>query len=235
MLTRIAVTVVAVLSLAACMAGADPSASPSATESPSTSPSASPTLETSPTPSATSSDSPTATAALDCPPWDDGYHPDGPAAIDFHRYAGMCVGMSFAEASDTFAGPPLVGEASCPWVATIVASGDLYISAISDPAAPGDEILFFHAIYYEDPAAAVEVPTTAEGITIGSSGPEVYGAYPSAFENAFEDVSRGPRTQIVVPGPAGMGLVFDLRDGLVWEITWGEGLDDGVSGEFCAT
>lgn len=233
MLARIAVTVTVVLALAACTPGSEPSASPSDTASLTAAPTPSATVSPSATPSPSASGSPTA-AALDCPPWDDGYHPDGPAAIDFHRYAGICVGMSFTEASGTFAGPPLEGDPSCPWVTTIVEAGDLYISAISDPDAPGDAIMFFHALYYADPAAATEMPATAEGIMIGSSEAEVYAAYPGAFENTFEDISRGPRTQIVVPGPAGMGLVFDLSDGLVWEITWGDGLDDGVGGEFCA-
>jgi hypothetical protein len=78
------------------------------------------------------------------------------------------------------------------------------------------------------------MPRTVEGITIGSTEAELFAAYPSATTVAIDDMSRGPRDERLVTGPDGNTLVFDIVDGLVTEITWGQRLMYGASGEYCA-
>src|SRR5688572_30447462 len=104
MKTRLAAAAAAAvfaLALSACQgAEAEPSASPS--DSPPPMPS--PVFEEPPSPMPSVVDP----VALDCPTWDDGLVEDGPAPIAANRYAGICAGMSFAEGSMTYGGPPLV-------------------------------------------------------------------------------------------------------------------------------
>lgn len=90
--------------------------------------------------------------------------------------------------------------------------------------------------YLHDPATVpvLEVPATAEGIRIGSSRAEVLAAYPTAIELSVEDPARGTRDQVVAAQGPELAYVFDIMDGLVGEMTWGVGLEDGIAGEFCA-
>src|SRR4029079_5030025 len=102
---------------------------------------------------------------------------------------------------------------------------------------PGASINFFIMYWYGDPAdaASFEMPRTAEGITIGSTADEVSAAYPTASEVTFDDLARGPRTQLVVPTTADTTYNFDVVDGVVTEISWGEGLSEGgPNGDLCA-
>jgi hypothetical protein len=220
-----------VLAVSACTS---PTAEPSPSASDSPTPMPSPVFSDSPTPLP----SPVDPVALDCPTWDDGFVEDGPAPIAANRYAGICAGMSFAEASMTYAGPPLVGVEFCPWITQIVAQDDpgLYVEAVSDPGAPGDDIFMFRMTWLADPATAssYEMPRTAEGITIGSTSAEVLAAYPVGSSIVFDDMALGPRDQIVVPVTSEYTYVFDVTDGLVNTMYWGENLSAGATAELCA-
>jgi hypothetical protein len=113
----------------------------------------------------------------------------------------------------------------------------LYVSALSGPDSPGEYITFFILYWFGDPADAqsYEMPRTQEGITIGSTAEEVLAAYPDATEVSFDDIARGPRVQIVVPTSATTTYNFDIADGVVTEISWGEGLaEGGPNGDLCA-
>ena len=217
------------LTLAACTSpGSEPTVSDSPTPMPS------PVFSDSPTPMP----SPVDPVELDCPTWDDGLVEDGPAPIAANRYAGICAGMSFTEASGTYGGPPLAGYDYCPWVAPIVQQDDpgMYIEAISDPGAPGEEIFMFRFSWLADPAAAssYEVPRTAEDITIGSTAAEVHAAYPVGQAIVFDDMALGPRDQIVVPVTSEYTYVFDVTGGLVNTMYWGKSLSAGATAELCA-
>lgn len=227
----------AILVTAGCTPGEEaPAPSPSPSVTPSPSPASSPEPEPSPSPTATTEPPP---AALDCPGWDDGLDESGLAAIDFHRYAGICIGMSFAEASATYAGPPLTGHDYCPWVAPIVDIPEigLYISAISYPEAPGEEIWLFRMMFLEDPAVApdYEMPTTSKGATIGAMEGDIGSWYEGGSLITFEDYARGMRTQWVAYGPGGNSMTFDLVGGIVTEMAWGQNIAaGGPIGEICA-
>ena len=61
------------------------------------------------------------------------------------------------------------------------------------------------------------------------------GAVSSATEVAFDDIARGPRTQIIVPISDTTTYNFDIVDGLVTEVSWGENLGEGgPNGDLCA-
>jgi len=174
--------------------------------------------------------------ALECPTWTD--DPDSQAAaITPISFAGVCVGQSFDEAKAT--GAPITTPEQCPWYGQLVAQDDpgFYVTALSDPSAPGAEISFFILYWFTEPevAASFEVPRTAEGITIGSTVDEVMAAYPTATEVTFDDIARGSRTQLVVPTSADTTYNFDVPDGVVTEISWGKGLSEGgPNGDLCA-
>ena len=127
----------------------------------------------------------------------------------------------------------------CPWAGDLVAIDDpgLYVVAYSDLEPAGDYIRYFVMRWFADPAdaASYEMPRTAEGITIGSTSAEVDAAYPDGTEVTFDDISRGSRTQIVVPTTATTTYNFDIVDGVVTEVSWGEHLEEGgPNGDQCA-
>jgi hypothetical protein len=189
-------------------------------------------LPTGARPSATVSPPPTQ-PALDCPSYDDG--PDlAYVAIDGHRFASVCTGMTFEQASAALPGVVEV-RPQCTWVATLVEAAPLYIEAVSTRDNPTGPIQFFRLAYIADPATAPphEVPGTAEGVSIGSARSDVAAAYPAAFEAAHDDPLRGTRQQLVVQDTPGHWYVFDLVDDVVAEITWGKGIEAGVPIEFC--
>ena len=191
----------------------------------------------SPTAPATATPGPTERpwAAMSCPTYDDGYDPDY-VTIDVNRYASVCLGMSFEEATASLPGATIVGEEMCPWYALVVDADPLYIAAISRVEAPGDEIRALRVLYAGDLSALEpwEVPRTATGIGLGSSRDAVEAAYPASYGLTVDDPSRGPRDQVVVPHETGLAFVFDVVDGTVTEMTWGAGLLDGIAGELCA-
>lgn len=226
----LALATIVLVALAGCTStpeASSPSASPVASES--ATPSATPSETPSPTPSETA-------AAAECPTWSD--DPDAAAAaIGPISFAGACIGHSFDDA--IAAGAALTAPEACPWVGELVAIDDpgLYVSAYSDPEDPGAYIGFFVLRWFADPAdaASFEMPRTAEGITIGSSAAEVLDAYPDATEVEFDDIARGPRLQMVVPTTDTTTYNFDITDGVVTEISWGENLDQGgPNGDLCA-
>lgn len=226
----LAITTIALVTLAGCT-------TPAESPSPSASPSASVTPGPSVTPSETPSPTPTeTTVAAECPTWTD--DPDSTAAaIGPISFAGVCIGQSFDEAIAT--GAPLTAPEVCPWAGDLVAIDDpgLYVIAYSDPEDPGAYINFFVLRWFADPAdaASFEMPRTAEGITIGSSAADVLDAYPVANEIEFDDIARGPRLQIVVETTDTTTYNFDIVDGVVTEISWGENLDQGgPNGDLCA-
>jgi hypothetical protein len=221
-----ALSALAVLTLAGC-AGSPTVPSPSPSETVTAAPSVTPSASPSPTETA---------AAAECPTWSD--DPDyAAAAIGPISFAGVCIGQSFDEAEGT--GAPITAPEQCPWYGQLVAQDDpgFYVTALSDPSDPGARISFFIMYWYADPAdaASYEMPRTAEGITIGSTADEVLTAYPTSTEVKFDDIARGPRTQIVAPTGADTTYNFDIVDGVVTEISWGEGLaDGGPNGDLCA-
>jgi hypothetical protein len=145
--------------------------------------------------------------------------------------------MTFDEV--TANGTPTVGEEQCPWYAPIVSDDELgfYIIAVTQDADAAGTISFFILRWFSDPtgAADADVPATPEGITIGSTADEVLAAYPAAQEITFDDMARGPRTQLVVPTGDSTTYNFDITDLRVSEISWGEDLGTGgPRGDLCA-
>jgi hypothetical protein len=218
--------IVSILVLAGCTADPTPSASSSVT--PTVEPSA-PEPSTSPSPDVTP-------VADDCPTWEDTPEPQGIAPIDINRYYGVCIGMSFAEANEGMNGYPVAGEDMCPWYTVLASQDPLYVVAVTHPDAPGDEIFLFRLSWQGLPtdALAYEMPRTAENIGIGSTEAELVAAYPQATFLTVDDMSRGPRDQYVLAGDGGNSMVFDVIDGYVAEITWGQNLGAGATGEYCA-
>ncbi len=228
------------LSLAGCTGGDAPSGSPSTPATTLASPpathSASPTATATTTTTTTTTTATTTTAAIDCPTWNDASVENGLASIDFNRFAGICVGMNYPEAAAA-SGLDIGGVAACPWVAEIVNDpAGLYVAALSSYDDPGASINFFHMLWMKDPstASSYEMPATAEGITIGSTLAQMQAAYPSATHYTIDDMSRGPRDEWVVPGTNGNEYIFDVIDGLVSELNWGQLQPTGIQGEYCA-
>src|SRR5690606_36385096 len=112
----------------------------------------------------------------------------------------------------------------------------LYVEAISSPEAPGDAIFMFRMSWLGDPSAApnFEIPFTAEGISIGSTAAQVLAAYPDATQIVREDMAAGSRNQIVVAVTPQLTYVFDVTDGSVNTMYWGEQLAMGAQAELCA-
>ncbi len=145
--------------------------------------------------------------------------------------------MTFDEA--TANGTTVVGDEQCPWYSTIVADDDLgyYVAALKQGDGASDTISLFILRWFSDPKTAkdYDLPATPEGITIGSTADEVLSAYPTAHEVRFNDIARGPRTQIVVPTGATTTYNFDITDLRVNEISWGENISEGgPNGDLCA-
>ena len=231
--TRIAaaLAVVALSALGGCTPGGN--GAPTITV---TTPTASPSTPLSPTPTPVATPTPDSTLAAACASYTDS--PDAAtAAIDFNRFADVCLGMSYAEATAA-TGVPVVGETQCPWVTTLESDDSLgyYVTALSPVDTPGSEIWFFHMIWQSDPATATayDLPRTPEGITIGSTVAQLMAAYPGATTLAVDDYSRGPRDERLVAGPDSTTYVFDITGGLVSELTWGHRLTMGAQGEYCA-
>lgn len=116
--------------------------------------------------------------------------------------------MSFAAASNAMPGPAIDGEAVCPWYALVLTVQDpgLHVAAITRPDNPGDAIYMFLMRWQGDPAALVAM---------------------------FNDPARGTRTQLIVAGPGGTSMVFDVTSGAVSDMYWGKGIPQGVNGELC--
>ena len=204
-------------------------------------PSPSPSLSATPT-ATSATPSPTPSAAPVFAQGDPCSHPsdsfNGLAGIDFDRYARICLGMSFAQASNAMLGPPINGEASCPWYAFVLTVQDpgLYVAAITQPSNPGASISMFAMTWQGDPTAAADfgAPSTAKSISVGSTPAEVKAAYPSATSVTVNDPSRGTRTQLVVAGPSETSMVFDVTSGVVTDMYWGKGISQGVAAELCS-
>jgi len=227
---RLTVGIAAIaLALTACTASPEPTASSPSPSAPAPSPSVSVSTPAEPT------QSPTA-QAIACPTWSDDLDEDA-STIGPISFAGVCVGQSFDEAIAT--GAPVTSPEQCPWYGQLVQMEDpgFYVTALSDPGSPGASIGFFVMYWFGDPldAPSWEIPTTAEGISIGSSAAAVKAAYPAATEVSFDDLARGPRTQLVVPTGPATTYNFDIVDGVVTEMSWGEGLSaGGPNGDLCA-
>lgn len=228
-LASCALLAVAALALTACAADPAEPSTPPATTAPASPSSTATTAQASPIPTETA-------AALDCPAWSD--DPDGQvAAIGPNYFAGACLGRSFDDAAAN--GSPVTAGEPCPWYGTITADDELgyYGITVTPTETPGDGIFLFILRWFSEPAdaAAYDLPATAEGITIGSSVKDVLAAYPAGTEVTFDDISRGVRTQIVVPTGADTSYNFDIADGVVTEIAWGNQImDGGPNGELCA-
>lgn len=236
-------TVVFVLAAALALGACSPS-TPDLTAT-THSPSPSVTASTSPTPSPSPSSLPASTTspATSGPPVGNpcdtpGATSDGLPAIDFNRYVDICLGMSFSEASAAMPGPAVAGEAMCPWYAELlgVDPPGLYVAAVTYPENPGDEIFLFRMIWTGDlaDAASFAAPATQAGISVGATTAQVTAAYPTAAAVTIDDPARGPRNQLVVAGPAGNSIVFDVTSGRVDAIYWGKRIASGAAGELCA-
>jgi hypothetical protein len=146
--------------------------------------------------------------------------------------------MSFAAASAAMPGPPIDGQAVCPWYALVLSVADpgLYVAAITRADDPGAAIYMFKMSWQGDPTAAAGfgAPATVKGISVGSTTAQVMAAYPSATSVSFNDISRGPRTQLIVAGPGGTSMIVDVTSGAVSDMYWGKGIPQGVNGELCS-
>ena len=234
-MTRTRVTAALAVTALAVLAGCTPGGTGAPTVTVTT-PGVSPSTTLSPTPTPLATPTPSSTLAAVCASYTD--NPDAAtAAIDFNRFADVCLGMSYAKAT-AVTGVPVVGETQCPWVTTLESDDTLgyYVTAISPVDTPGSEIWFFHMVWQSDPATATayDLPRTPEGITIGSTVAQLVAAYPGATTMAIDDYSRGPRDERVVLGPDSTAYVFDITGGLVSELTWGHRLMTGAQGEYCA-
>ena len=162
----------------------------------------------------------------------------GLAPIASNRYAEICVGMSFKEATAAMPGPIIAGLVECPWYATVLEASNpgLYVSAVTRPEEPGEEIILFTMTWSGSlaNAAVFPAPATAEGISVGSTASEVTAAYPQGKAVTVEDPSLGTRHQVVVAGDGDTAIVFDVTEGRVSAVYWGTGLADGAVAEYCA-
>lgn len=160
------------------------------------------------------------------------------ASIAPDRYVSICLGMSFTEAGDAFPGPQIAGKAACPWLADVLAVEDrgLFISAITDPQAPSENIRMFRMTWTGDldDARTFDAPKTAEGISVGSTRAAVVAAYPDASVVTVDDPALGEREQVVVSGGDGTAIAFDVTDGAVSAVYWGRGIQSGSVSELCA-
>ncbi len=229
------------LALGACSSSTPDLTATTHSPSPSFTASASPTP--SPTPSPSTVPAGTTPPATPGPPVGNpcdtpGASAAGLPAIDFNRYVDICLGMSFSEASAAMPGPAVAGEAICPWYAELLSVDPpgLYVAAVTYPENPGDEIFLFRMIWTGDPAGATSfaAPATQAGISVGSTTAEVKAAYPKATAVTINDPARGPRNQLVVAGPAGNSIVFDVTSGRVDAVYWGKRIASGAAGELCA-
>lgn len=162
----------------------------------------------------------------------------GLAPIAHNRYAEICIGMSFTEATAAMPGPIIAGRVECPWYASVLEAPDagLYVSAVTRPEEPGEEIILFTMTWSGSLANAATFPSpeTAEGISVGSLADEVKAAYPKAKEVVVNDPALGTRHQLVAPGSDDMAIVFDVTEGRVSAVHWGTGLAEGSIAEYCA-
>lgn len=146
--------------------------------------------------------------------------------------------MSFAEATQAMPGPTVAGQPECPWYAEVLSIDNpgLYVAAVTFPDNPGGEIFLFRMIWTGNPAdaASFEAPATQAGVSVGSTTAEVNAAFPSATAVTIDDPSRGPRDQLVVAGPSGNSIVFDVTSGRVDAMYWGKRISNGAAGELCA-
>lgn len=237
----VVVVIAAALALGACSAGSTPDLaatthSPSPTPTATTSPTPSPSPSPSPSPGGTtpSASGPPAGNPCDTP----GVTAQGLPAIDFNRYANICLGMSFTQASNAMPGPTVAGQPECPWYAEVLAIDNpgLYVAAVTYPDNPGGEIFLFRMIWTGNlaDAASFDAPATQAGISVGSTTAEVNAAYSSATAVTIDDPARGPRDQLVVAGTSGNSIVFDVTSGRVDAMYWGERISNGAAGELCA-
>lgn len=235
---RGAIVAAIVLALVGCSGSAGDQAASSA-------PTESATVTASPSTSATPSPSPQATAATEAPPVaqadpcaDPSVSLVGLAGIDFNRYGAICLDMSFAQASSVSQGVAVTGDAACPWYATLIDFGDpsFHVGAVTRPDDPGASIFMFRMNWQSDQQSAVDfdAPSTPAGISVGSTTAEVMAAYPEASDVVVNDPARGTRNQIVVSQPSGAAFAFDVTDGFVTDIYWGNGVSQGSGGELCA-
>ncbi len=240
--TRTVVLVIA----AALVLGACSSSTPdltATTHSPSPSFTATTSPTPSPSPSPSTSPASTTSPATPGPPVGNpcdtpGASTAGLPAIDFNRYVDICLGMSFSEASAAMPGPAVAGEAMCPWYAELLSVDPpgLYVAAVTFPENPGGEIFLFRMIWSGDPAdaASFAAPATQADISVGATTAQVNAAYPTATAVTIDDPARGPRNQLVVAGPDGNSMVFDVTSGRVGAIYWGKRIASGAAGELCA-
>jgi len=234
--------VAATLALAACSSPSGGEVTPlaSVTQTPHSAIPSSASASPTPTPEPDDVPSPATTpvAAQGDPCADPSASITGLAGIDFNRYARICLGMSFAEASAAMLGPAIAGESMCPWYAVVLAVDDpgLYVAAVSRLEDPGAEIFLFRMTWQADPAdaAAFGAPATAAGLSVGSTPGEIKAAHPQAVSVTIDDPSRGPRNQLVVAGPDATSLVFDVTEGVVTDMYWGKGISQGAVAELCA-
>ena len=162
----------------------------------------------------------------------------GLAPIAHNRYAEICVGMSFEEATAAMPGPIIAGRVECPWYATVLEAPDagLHVSAVTKPEEPGEEIILFTMTWSGSlaNAAVFPAPETAEGVSVGSTTDEVAAAYPKAKAVVIDDPALGTRHQFVVTGKNDTAIVFDVTEGRVSAVHWGNGLAEGSIAEYCA-
>lgn len=231
-----------VVAMCIWLVGCSPTASeaPSATAPP-PSPSvsiAAPSPSVSASPPADNAPATQAAAAAQDPCADPSVSLVGLAGIDFNRYANICLGMSFAQASSAAQDPTIIGDAVCPWYATLLDFSDpgFHVGAVTNPDNPGAAISLFRMTWQSDQQSAVDfdAPSTPAGISVGSTTAQVKAAYPGSTDVVVNDPARGTRNQIVVNQPGGAAFAFDVTEGFVTDIYWGSGVSQGAGGELCA-
>lgn len=237
--TTVVFVVAAALALGACSSSTPDLTATTHSPSPSFTATTSPTPSPSPSPLPASTTSPATSGPPVGNPCDTpGASTAGLPAIDFNRYVDICLGMSFSEASAAMPGPAVAGEAMCPWYAELLSVDPpgLYVAAVTYPENPSDEIFLFRMIWTGDPAdaASFAAPATQAGISVGATTAQVNAAYPTATAVTIDDPARGPRNQLVVAGPAGNSIVFDVTSGRVDAMYWGKRIASGAAGELCA-